>query len=303
MASRLENVKKIPGLVKQAGAEWMEDDALSLSAAVSYYTVFSLPALLFLVIAIASQFLNRAAVQGQLVNQIGGMIGGKSAELLQTMIANASQSGGGMIATIIGLATLIIGASAVFAQLQQSMNTIWNIKMKPGASFKYTILKRLFSFSMILVIGFLLLVSLVISTAISAFGDMLNQFWPGPPIIQYLMQAVNLLVSFGVVTALFALIFKILPDAKIAWKDVWLGAAVSALLFTIGKLLIGLYLAKSAMVSTYGAAGSLVLMLAWIYYSSMILFFGAELTQVYANKYGSHIVPKNYAEPAEKKAA
>lgn len=303
MASRLENVKKIPGLVKQAGAEWMEDDALSLSAAVSYYTVFSLPALLFLVIAIASQFLNRAAVQGELVNQIGGMIGGKSAELLQTMIANASQSGGGMIATIIGLATLIIGASAVFAQLQQSMNTIWNIKMKPGASFKYTILKRLFSFSMILVIGFLLLVSLVISTAISAFGDMLNQFWPGPPIIQYLMQAVNLLVSFGVVTALFALIFKILPDAKIAWKDVWLGAAVSALLFTIGKLLIGLYLAKSAMVSTYGAAGSLVLMLAWIYYSSMILFFGAELTQVYANKYGSHIVPKNYAEPAEKKAA
>lgn len=292
--------KEIYGLLKETASQWSEDNAFRLSAALSYYTVFSLPPLLLLVIAIAGAVFGEAAARGELVEQFKGIMGPQTASMIQTMISNASEPGSGTIATIIGVVTLIIGASGVFNELQQSLNEIWKVRLKPKAGIKYKIVSRVFSFSMILVIGFLLLVSLVVSAAVSAFGTMLNDLWTGPPILHYLLQAVNLLVSFGVITLLFALLFKVLPDAKIAWKDVWLGAGATALLFTIGKYLIGLYLATSSTASTYGAAGSLVFILAWIYYSSLTLFFGAEFTRVNANRRGSGIGPAEYSELVSK---
>ncbi len=299
--SILQESKKIYGLLKETGSQWNEMSSFRLSAALSYYTVFSLPPLLLLVIAIAGSVFGEAAAKGELVNQFQGVMGPQSASLVQTLISNASRSGSGTIATIVGIAALIIGASGVFAELQQSLNAIWNVRLKRKIRIKDKIVNRLFSFSMILVIGLILLVSLVVSAAVSALGAVLNGLWTGPPILDYVLQAVNLLVSFGVIMLLFALLFKVLPDAKIAWKDVWFGAAVTALLFTIGKYLIGLYLAKSSTVSTYGAAGSLVLVLSWIYYSSLTLFFGAEFIQVYANRYGSRIEPMGYSELIAKK--
>lgn len=299
--STLRDKKKIVSLLKEAGSQWSGDNAFRLSAALSYYTVFSLPPLLLLVIAIAGAVFGQAAARGELVGQLEGVMGPEGAAMVQTMISQASKPGSGAIAMIVGVFTLILGASGVFAELQRALNEIWKVRLKPGAGMKFKILSRVFSFSMILVIGFLLLVSLAVSAAVSAFGDVLNDLWTGPPILHYLVQAANLLVSFGVVTLLFALLFKVLPDAKIAWRDVWLGAAATALLFTIGKYLIGLYLATSSTTSAYGAAGSLVFLLAWIYYSSLTLFFGAEFTQVYANRYGSHIRPTEYSELVEKK--
>jgi membrane protein len=296
--------KKIYGLLKETGAQWSGKNSFRLSAALSYYTVFSLPPLLLLVIAIAGAVFGEAAARGELVKQFQGVMGTQTASLVQTMISNTQKSGSGSIAAVVGIVTLIVGASGAFAELQQSLNAVWNVKLKGKTGIKEgikdKIVNRLFSFSMILVIGFILLVSLAVSAAVSAFGELLNNLWTGPPVLDYLLQALNLLVSFGVITLLFAMLFKVLPDARIAWKDVWFGAAVTALLFTIGKYLIGLYLAKSSTASAYGAAGSLVLILSWIYYSSLTLFFGAEFTQVYANRYGSRIEPMPYSEFIQK---
>ncbi len=292
----LKEPEKIFGLLKETGSQWSEKNSFRLSAALSYYTVFSLPPLLLIVIALVGTVFGEAATRGELIKQFQGVMGPETAALVQTMIAKTSKSGGGTIATLVGIATLIIGASGVFSELQQSLNAIWNIRLKRKTGIKYMLVNRVFSFSMILVIGFILLVSLVVSAAVSAFGSLLNDLWSGPPILGYVLQAVNLLASFGVVMLLFALLFKILPDAKIAWKDVWPGAGMTALLFTIGKYLIGLYLASSSTASAYGAAGSLVMILGWIYYSSLTLFFGAEFTEVYANQYGSRIEPMEYSE-------
>jgi membrane protein len=298
---------KIYGMLKETVSQWVDDKSLKLGAALSYYTVFSLPPLLLIVIAVAGLVFGEEAARGQIVGQFEGLIGKESASVVQSMIAKAANPQKGVIATVIGLIVLLVGASAVFIELQDSLNTVWKVKPKPQAGIKYLIRTRLLSFSMILSIGFLLLVSLVLTAIVSAFGTYLTGLWPGPPAIQYVLHAVNFLVSFWVVTALFAMLFKFLPDARVAWSDVWLGAAVTAFLFTIGKFLIGLYLGKSDIASTYGTAGSLVLLLLWIYYSSQILFFGAEFTRVYANRYGSHITPAEYAEPTaeggEKKKA
>lgn len=302
MVKLLSQPRRIYSLLKDTTSQWIDDKSLKLGAALSYYTVFSLPPLLLIVIALAGLGFGEEAAQGQIMGQFEGFVGKQSAAIIQTMIAKAAGPQRGTIATIIGLVVLLMGASGVFTELQDSLNTIWKVKPKPQAGFKYLIRTRLLSFGMILSIGFLLLVSLVITAILAAFGDIMNELWPGPPIIQYVMHVVNFIVSFGVVTALFAILFKFLPDAKITWKDVWLGAAVTAFLFTVGKFLIGLYLGKSGIASTYGAAGSLVLILAWIYYSSQILFFGAEFTQVYANRYGSRITPAEYAEPTRKAA-
>jgi membrane protein len=294
--SAFRQPKKTFSLLKETASQWSGDNAFRLSAALSYYTVFSLPPLLLLVIAIAGAVFGEAAARGELAAQLEAVMGRQGASMVQTMLSQAAKPGSGTIAMLIGIFTLLLGASGVFAELQRSLNEVWKVRLKPGAGMKYKVLSRVFSFSMILVIGFLLLVSLVVSAAVSAFGEMVNDLWTGPPVLHYLLQAVNLLVSFGVITLLFALLFKVLPDAKIAWKDVWRGAAATALLFTIGKYLIGLYLATSSTASAYGAAGSLVFLLAWVYYSSLTLFFGAEFTQVYANRYGSHIRPKKYSE-------
>lgn len=285
-------LKDFWSLLKETFAEWQEDKASRLAAALSYYTIFSLAPLLVIVIAIAGLFFGEAAARGAIVGQISGLMGQQGAEQVQTMIQNAARPGTGIVASIIGVVLLLVGATGVFGQLQDSMNTIWEVKPKPGVGVWNMIKTRFLSFTMILGIGFLLLVSLVVTAALSALGNMMLSMLPGS---QVLMQVVNFLVSFLVITLLFVLMYKFLPDAKIAWKDVFLGAAVTSLLFTIGKMAIGIYLGNSNVTSAFGAAGSLIVLLVWVYYSGQILFFGAEFTQVYANRYGQGVVPKENA--------
>lgn len=283
--------KQMWRLLKETVQEWQQDKASRLAAALAYYTVFSLAPLLVLVIAIAGSIFGTESARNQLTSQIQGLVGSSGAEVVTSALENASQPGAnqGVIASAISIALLIFGASGVFVQLQDSLNTIWNVEPKPGQGIVYFIQKRLLSFSMILVIGFLLLVSLVVSTALAAFSGFLNQGLAG------LSWLLNFVISIGLITLLFAAIFKYLPDAKIGWKDVTVGAFITALLFNLGKYLLGLYLGNSSFASTYGAAGSLVVLLAWIYYSAQILFFGAEFTQVYARRFGSRIMPDKHA--------
>lgn len=286
-------MNKIWSVIKGSFKEWSEDKASRLAAALSYYTIFSLAPLLVIVIAIAGFAFGRQAAQGAIVQQISGLVGQRGAEQVQTMIQNANQPRAGLIATIISVALLIFGATGVFNQLQDSMNTIWEVRLKPGRGIFAMVRDRFLSFAMILGIAFLLLVSLVLSAALSAFGKFLVGIMPGFPLI---LQVINFIVSFLVISFLFVLIFKFLPDARISWKDAWVGGAVTSLLFTIGKQLIGLYLGSSSTANVFGVAGSLIILLLWIYYSGMILFFGAEFTQVYATTYGSGITPVKDAE-------
>lgn len=287
------NAKALVGLLKETAKEWSEDKSSRLAAALAYYTIFSLAPLLIIVIAIAGLVFGQDAAQGEIVGQLQGLLGRDAAQAIQTVLANAGKkSSGGIITTILNVGILIFGASGVFAQLQDAMNTVWEVAPKPGQGIKQVIRTRLLSFSMILVIGFLLLVSLALSAGLAVVGNLMGNLLPG---LGFLWQLLNFAISFGVITLLFAMIFKILPDAKIAWGDVWLGAGLTALLFAIGKLLIGLYLGNASVGSAYGAAGSLVVLLIWVYYSAQIMFFGAEFTQVYASHYGSRIVPADHA--------
>jgi membrane protein len=279
-------------LLKDTFREWREDGANRLAAALAYYTTFSLAPLLVLIIAIAGLVGGQEAAQTQTMAQVEDLLGAEGRNFVQGMIESASRPATGLTATVIGAVTLLFGALGVFGELQNSLNTIWEVKPKPATNFldgvKRFIVKRLMSFTMVLGIGFLLLASLVISAAISAFAEYIGARWP---LADFWLELINFLISFIVITLLFAMIFKFLPEIQIAWKDVWLGAAVTSILFSLGKLLIGLYLGRSEVGSTFGAAGSLAILLIWIYYSAQILFFGAEFTQVYANRYGSKIVP------------
>lgn len=285
-------------MLKEAFQEWKDDEALQLGAALAYYTIFSIAPMLLVAIAVAGFVWGREAVQGELVAQIQGLVGRQGAEAVQTMIANAGkQQSGGIWATVIALGTILFGATGAFAQLQSSLNHIWNVEQRPDLGVKGLVKARVMAFGMVLVIGFMLLVSLVISTAVAALGNYLGGRMPGA---QTLISLVSFVVLFALITFLFAMMFRFLPDVKIEWRDVWVGAVTTALLFSIGKYLIGLYLGNSSVASTYGAAGSLIILLLWIYYSTQILFFGAELTQVYARRYGSGIVPDKNAVPIEK---
>jgi membrane protein len=283
----------LPHILKLSYQGWKEDKASRLSAALAYYTIFSLAPLLIIVIAITGLFWQQQVVQEQIMSQIQGLVGTEGARFVSDLLTSASNPARGLTATILGIITLIFGALGVFNELHNALNTIWEVKEEEPKGFldavKKTIFDRFLSFTMILGIGFLLLVSLVISAGLSAFQQTLGNAFP---LSEFIWQMINLVVSVGAITVLFALIYKFLPDADIAWRDVWLGAFVTAVLFSIGKLLIGLYLGNSAVASSFGAAGSLVLLLVWIYYSAQILFFGAEFTQVYANNYGSRIVPE-----------
>ncbi len=287
-------VKSGFSLIKESFKGWQEDGALDLGAALAYYAIFSLAPLLLIVIGVAGLVWGREAVQGQLVSQLQGIVGEQGGQAIQTMIANAGKHGNGVLATIVGLVTILFGATGVFVQLQTSLDRIWKVEPKPGAGIWGFVKTRMLSFGMVLGIGFLLLISLVVATAVTAVGAWATGLLPGAKV---LMEGLTFVVSFALVTLLFAMIFKVLPDVKIGWRDVWIGAAVTALLFTVGKFLIGLYLAKSTVASTYGAAGSLVIVLLWIYYSSQILFLGAEFTKVYASEYGSNIRPSRHAVP------
>lgn len=279
-------------LIKDTLREWREDGANRLAAALAYYTTFSLAPLLVLIIAIAGLVGGREAAQTQTMSQVEDLIGTEGREFVEGMIESASQPETGWTATLIGAVTLLFGALGVFGELQNSLNTIWEVKPKPARGWldavKRFVFRRLLSFTMVLGIGFLLLASLVISAAVSALGEYIATRWL---MADFWLAMINFLISFLVITFLFAMIFKFLPEIQIAWKDVWLGAAVTSALFSIGKFLIGLYLGRSEVGNTFGAAGSLAILLIWIYYSAQILFFGAEFTQVYATRYGSRIVP------------
>jgi membrane protein len=288
------SIGTIWGLLKITYSQWRRDQASLMAAALAYYTVFSLAPLSIIVIAIAGSVFGEQAAKGELVAQIQDVIGRDGAQLIQTAIENASQldPSQGPIPTIINIGVLLFGASVVFTQLQKSLNRIWELEVKPGNGIKHFLRKRLLSFSMVLVIAFLLLVSLVISTILVILGNYLRGLVPG---FTYLWQVTNFFVSFGIVTLLFAMIFKILPDANIAWKDVWMGAAITAVLFDIGKFLLGFYLGHTSLASAYGAAGSLVIILTWVFYSAQIMFLGAEFTQVYVRKWGKEIIPADHA--------
>lgn len=268
---------------REVYAEWSKDSALTLGAALAYYTIFSLAPLLVLVIAIAGLVFGRAAAQGEIVAQIGGLVGDAGARAIEGMIARASGPKAGVVATVASLVTMALGGSGVFGQLQSSLNRIWEAP-PAQTGLRGQVRRRVIAFSMILGIGFLLLVSLVLSAALAGLHDLIAAHLP---MLSVLLPALNFALSFAVITTLFAMIFKVLPDVDMHWRDVWLGAAVTALLFTVGKTLIALYLGRASVTSVYGAAGSLVLILLWVYYSAQILFVGAEFTEVYSRRYGS----------------
>jgi len=288
----LTKAQGIGSLLRDAFYAWIDDKAPALGAALAYYTVFALAPLLIIVIAIAGLAFGREAAQGQILSQIEGLVGEQGGRAVQAMLENARQPGPGIVASAIGLITLIIASTGVFAQLQVSLDTIWRVTPKPGRGILGIIRDRLLSFLMVIVAGFLLLVSLVLSAALAALGKFFSYLLPVP---EGVLHGVNFVVSFAVITLLFAAIYKVLPDAKISWSDVWIGAAVTSLLFSLGKFVIGLYLGKGSVASAYGAAGSLVIILVWVYYSAQILLYGAEFTAVYAIRYGSRIVPTENA--------
>lgn len=293
------NAKGIGELLTETYTQWSESKPFQLAAALAYYMLFSLSPLLIIVIAVAGLVFGREAAQNQIVATIQGLVGTQSAQAIQEMIQSASTPSSGILATIVGVVLLVIGAGGVVGQLQESLNTMWGVESKAGSGILGLLRARFISFAMVLGLGFLLLVSLVVSAGLSAAVQLLSGLLPGGTVI---WQGVELLISFGFITLLFALIYKGLPAVRIAWRDVWIGAAITALLFTVGKFLLGLYLGQSAVTSSYGAAGALVVILLWVYYSSLIFFFGAEFTKVYASTYGSGVVPTEDARPLPEEA-
>ena len=279
-------------LLKDAGTRFRKHKVLKLSASLAYYTIFSIGPTLLVSIFIADLFWGRQAIEGTIYKQISGLVGKEAALQIQSIIQNASVSGNSFTA-IIGFVMLIIAATTVFTEMQDSINMIWNLKVKPGSGWLRMLKNRLLSFSVTASLGFLLLVSLLINTLLEGFMSKLQQMFPHSAIV--VIYVVNLLITLIVVAFLFAIIFKVLPDAIISWKDVVAGSLFSAVLFMIGKFCITFYLNNSNISNSYGSAGSLVVLLLWVYYSSVILYFGAEFTKAYAIKYGSEIKPKDYA--------
>lgn len=288
-------LKTFWNIIRQSFSDFFEDRILKLSAALAYYTIFSLPGLLIIIIWFSNIFYGREAVEGTVYGQISNLVGKDAAVQIQQTIRSAVTSGNSKFAAIVGLVTLLIGATSVFGEIQDSINLIWRLKSKPkkGLGWVKLITNRLLSFSIILSLGFLLLVSLILNSLMDLFIDKLTQTFPDiQVIVAYLF---NLLLSFLITSLLFGLIFKVLPDARIKWKNVRAGAFTTAMLFMIGKFLIGLYLGRSQTTSAYGAAGSIIVVLLWVYYSAIILYFGAVFTRAYAIHTGSHIYPNNYA--------
>jgi len=293
--------QKVPGnklkagldLLKLTFAEWMNDNTFELAAALAFYTIFSIAPVLLIAVGVASFFLAPDAATDQIVGEMERMIGVQGANAVRQVIESSRGIGKGFWAISVGIVALVTGATAVFGELQSALNQIWDVKAKPdrGVIMSF-IVDRLRSFSIALCVGFLLLVSLVISAVIGGLQNYMNNWLPGVP---WVWQTANVVSSFFVVSVLFAMIYKFLPDVVISWKDVWIGAAVTALLFTAGKYLIGIYLGQTATASAFGAAGSLVVLLFWVYYSALISFLGAEFTQVYARRYGPGIQPQKHA--------
>jgi len=283
-------------LLKETIAEWQKDQAARLAAALAYYATFSLAPLLVLVLAIAGLVGGRDAAQGLVMAQVQDLVGEEGKEFVQSMIENAATTRTGVTASILGTVTLLLGALGAFNELQNALDRIWDVEPKPITRWSLRvqrfIFKRLLSFSLVLGIGFLLLISLVISAALAALGEYLGRI---PLLSELMLQILHLVISLGLITFLFAMIFKFIPDVEIRWRNVWLGAAITAILFTMGKTLIGIYLGQAEVGSTFGAAGSLAVLMIWIYYSSQILFLGAEFTQVFTKRSGERPPPDENA--------
>lgn len=283
-------------LFVRAGKAWSDDYAPSMGAAISYYTVFSLAPLLVIVIAVAGAVFGREAVQGQIIGQLDGLIGQQGGALVQDLVAASSNTDKGLVAALLSAFVLVIGATSVFAELQNTLDRIWHVPPEQKPTGLWALLRaRLLSFGMILGLVFLLMVSLTVSAAVAAFGTLTGELMPGAEV---LLQALNVAVSLGISTLLFAMIYKLLPNASIAWGDVWVGAFATALLFELGKFLIGLYLGKSSMTETFAAAGSLVVLIAWVYYAAQVFLLGAEFTKVYAQEHGSQAAAQALAMTA-----
>jgi membrane protein len=279
-------------LMESAGA-WMEDNALRLSASLAFYAVFSLAPLLLVAVSIGALMFSEQTVRDQISAQLEALAGPRAADALEALlVTTATQKRTGTFATIAGVVVMLFGASGVFGELKDALNTIWGVVVKPGRTLLRLIRDRFLSFSMVLSVGFLLLVSLLLNAILTALSKYMNWVLPLPALV---WQALDFVGSFGVITVLFAMIFKILPNVRIGWHDVWIGAAVTSLLFVLGKFLIGFYLGASSITSAYGAAASVVIVLLWVYYSACILFFGAEFTKIYASKFGSGIIPNRRA--------
>lgn len=285
-------------LLKTTFLEFNDDNAIKLSAALAYYTIFALPPLLIIIITICGVFFGEDAVAGELYGQINGLVGDSAAIQIQETIKNVQLSGSNVLATIFGVGMLLIGASGVFAEIQSSINFIWGLRAKPNKGLKKFIQNRLMSFSMIVSVGFLMLVSLFVSTILDLMSARLKLYFPESTV--YLFNVINLFIILISITLLFAIIFKALPDGIIKWKDAFIGASCTAVLFMIGKFAIGFYLGSSTTASVYGAAGSVIIILVWVYYSAIILYFGAEFTKVYAKSYGGNIYPNEYSVEIKK---
>ena len=284
MVTEKFNIKHLPTLLKDTYKAWDADQPFRLSAVIAYYAVLSLPGLLVIIINLVGAVWGVDIVQGQLTDEISRALGSDAAESIKTMIIETQSNGKSTMATIIGIGILIFGATGVFYHLQLSLNEIWQIKPDNDTGFFKMLLDRARSFAFILVIGFLLLISFMVTTAISALNNYIKSILPD--VIVYIAFILDIIVSISIITVLFALLFKYLPDAKIKWKTVWIGSLITAILFVLGKFLMGLYFGEANPGSTYGAAGTIVLILLWVSYSCLILFFGAEFTWVYAKRYG-----------------
>ncbi len=280
-------------IIKETGSEWSDDNASRLAASLAFYTLLSIAPLVVLAVFVAGLAYGEEAARGQIAGELANIVGPQAAVGIQSIVENARAPKAGIIGSALGLLVLIFGASNVFSELRSALNEIWDVE--PGAShgFRDMVRQRLLSFSIVMAVAFLLLVSTVLSAALSALGHLGQNLMPGG---ELLWQAINFGVSLAIISGLFALMFKYLPEVKIAWRDVWVGACVTALLFVVGKSLIGLYLGKSSVSSAYGAAGSLVVLIIWVYYSAQILFFGAELTQVWARRRGTGSHANNTAK-------
>jgi membrane protein len=288
-------LKKALPILKETLREWNSDNAPRLGAALSYYTVFSLAPVLILVIAVAGLFLGPQAAQGKIVSGLSELIGTESATVMQAAIVKAGEHKAGLVASVVGLLTLLLGATGVMLELQGALNTVWKVMPKPGAGITRFVRVRLLSLGLVLALGFLLLVSLVMSAALEGLIHLLGGLLARWVVLGYL---INYGISIGVIALFFALLFKVLPDAEVAWKDVWVGAVLTSVLFHVGKYVIALYIGRASVASAFGAAGSLAVLLVWIYYSSQIVLLGAEFTRAYANQVGSCVVPDENAVEA-----
>jgi membrane protein len=293
------NFKAVIDVLKDTFKDFGEDKVPRLAAALAYFTIFSIGPLLLIALSIASLLFDQAQVREQMLSTIGGLVGETGSKTIGEALDNANKGSGNIVAASIGIVTLVMGASGVFGQLKDALNTIWEVKPKEGQGILGMLRERFLSFTMVLGTGFLLLVSLVVSAGIAALGKFLTSVLPGGDIVG---QIVNIAVTLGIITLMFCLLFKFLPDVRVEWKDVLVGSFITAILFTVGQIALGVYLGSGSVGTAFGAAGSIVIVLVWIYYSALIFFIGAELTQVIARRFGSRVMPAPNAEPLTEEA-